>query len=61
EKAKEEDREKLGEKEETIPPDYKLEEVKEFEDAKLSAAISEVVSQTPAPSTHAAAPPPDTE
>ena len=28
EKAKEEDREKLGEKEETIPPDYRLEEVK---------------------------------
>ncbi|XP_059132583.1 calpastatin isoform X2 [Peromyscus eremicus] len=102
EKAKEKDYEKLGEKEETIPPDYKLEEVKdkdgkpllpkepkeqlpplsddflldalsqdfcsttnisslEFEDAKLSAAISEVVSQTPVPSTHAAAPPPDTE
>ncbi|XP_036063306.1 calpastatin isoform X2 [Onychomys torridus] len=102
EKAKEKDYEKLGEKEETIPPDYKLEEAKdkdgkpllsnepkeqltplsddflldalsqdfcsttnisslEFEDAKLSAAISEVVSQIPAPSTHAAAPPPDTE
>ncbi|XP_031216536.1 calpastatin isoform X2 [Mastomys coucha] len=102
EKAKEEDREKLGEKEETIPPDYRLEEVKdkdgkpllpkepqeqlaalsddflldalsqdfssptnisplEFEDAKVSAAISEIVSQTPAPSTHAAAPPPSTE
>nr|XP_044989569.1 calpastatin isoform X3 [Jaculus jaculus] len=29
EKAKEEDREKLGEKEETIPPDYRLEEVKD--------------------------------
>uniref|UniRef100_A0A8C8ZJD6 Calpastatin n=1 Tax=Prolemur simus TaxID=1328070 RepID=A0A8C8ZJD6_PROSS len=28
-KAKEEDREKLGEKEETIPPDYRLEEVKD--------------------------------
>lgn len=28
EKAKEEDREKLGEKEETIPPDYRLEDVK---------------------------------
>lgn len=28
EKAKEKDREKLGEKEETIPPDYRLEEVK---------------------------------
>lgn len=28
EKAKEEEREKLGEKEETIPPDYRLEEVK---------------------------------
>ncbi|XP_007638927.1 calpastatin isoform X3 [Cricetulus griseus] len=102
EKSKEEDREKLGEKEETIPPDYRLEEVKdkdgkpllpkelkeqlpplsddflldalsqdfsspenipslEFEDAKLSAAISEVVSKTPAPNTNAAAPPPDTE
>ncbi|XP_049978111.1 calpastatin isoform X2 [Alexandromys fortis] len=102
EKAKEEDIEKLGEKEETIPPDYRLEEVKDkdgkplrskesteqlpplsnellldalsqdfsspanissldFDDAKLSAAISEVVSQTPAPSTHAAVPLPDTE
>uniref|UniRef100_A0A8C4FGX7 Calpastatin n=1 Tax=Catagonus wagneri TaxID=51154 RepID=A0A8C4FGX7_9CETA len=82
-KAKEEDREKLGEKEETIPPDYRLEEVKPlsedflldalsqdfagppttsslFEDAKLSAAISEVVSQTSAPTTHSAGPPPDT-
>ncbi|XP_060057176.1 calpastatin [Erinaceus europaeus] len=100
-KAKEEDREKLGEKEETIPPEYRLEEVKDkdgkpllpqkakeplpamtedflldalsedfagptntsslkFEDAKLSAVISEVVSQTPAPATHAAGPPPDT-
>lgn len=28
EKAKEEDREKLGEREETIPPDYRLEEAK---------------------------------
>ncbi|KAH0505680.1 Calpastatin [Microtus ochrogaster] len=85
EKAKEKDLEKLGEKEETIPPDYRLEEVKplsnellldalsqdfsspanisslDFDDAKLSAAISEVVSQTPAPSTHATAPLPDTE
>ncbi|XP_066887480.1 calpastatin isoform X3 [Kogia breviceps] len=101
EKAKEEDREKLGEKEETIPPDYRLEEVKDkdgkpllpkepkeplpplsedflldalskdfavtpstsslqFEDAKLSAVISEVVSQTPAPTNHSAGPPPDT-
>ncbi|ELK11523.1 Calpastatin, partial [Pteropus alecto] len=78
EKAKEEDREKLGEKEETIPPDYRLEEVKDkdgkpllpkeskeslpkqLEDAKLSAAISEVVSQTPASATHSAVPPPDT-
>uniref|UniRef100_A0A8C2V5K5 Calpastatin n=1 Tax=Chinchilla lanigera TaxID=34839 RepID=A0A8C2V5K5_CHILA len=101
EKAKEEDREKLGEKEETIPPEYRLEEVKDkdgkpllpkeakeplppmsddflldalsqdfssaadtsslkFDDAKLSAAISEVVSQTPASSTHLAGPPPDT-
>ncbi|XP_043769599.1 calpastatin isoform X2 [Cervus elaphus] len=101
EKAKEEDREKLGEKEETIPPDYRLEEAKDkdgkpllpkevkeplppvsddflldalsedftvpsdtsspqFEDAKLSAVVSEVVSQTPAPTTQAAGPPPDT-
>uniref|UniRef100_A0A2K5DTN6 Calpastatin n=1 Tax=Aotus nancymaae TaxID=37293 RepID=A0A2K5DTN6_AOTNA len=101
EKAKEEDREKLGEKEETIPPDYRLEEVKDkdgkpllpkeskeqlppmsedflldalsedfsgpqnasslkFEDAKLAAAISEVVSQTPASTTHSGAPPRDT-
>uniref|UniRef100_A0A671EJ50 Calpastatin n=2 Tax=Rhinolophus ferrumequinum TaxID=59479 RepID=A0A671EJ50_RHIFE len=101
EKAKEEDREKLGEKEETIPPEYRLEEVKDkdgkpllpkeskeslppfsddflldalsedfsapshtsfpFKDAKLSAAISEVVSPTPAPTTHSAVPPPDTQ
>uniref|UniRef100_F7GIM9 Calpastatin n=1 Tax=Callithrix jacchus TaxID=9483 RepID=F7GIM9_CALJA len=84
EKAKEEDREKLGEKEETIPPDYRLEEVKpmsedflldalsedfsgpqnasslKFEDSKLAAAISEVVSQTPASTTHSGAPPRDT-
>ncbi|KFO34306.1 Calpastatin [Fukomys damarensis] len=101
EKAREEDREKLGEKEETIPPDYRLEEVKDkdgkpllpkeakkplpplsddflldalsrdfsspadtsslkFDDAKLSAVVSEVVSQTPASATHAAGPPPDT-
>uniref|UniRef100_A0A8C0PRI3 Calpastatin n=1 Tax=Canis lupus familiaris TaxID=9615 RepID=A0A8C0PRI3_CANLF len=101
EKAKEEDREKLGEKEETIPPDYRLEEVKdkdgkpllpkvpkesllpmsedflldalskdfagssntsplEFEEANLPAVISEVVSQTPAPTTHSAGLPPDT-
>ncbi|XP_055421217.1 calpastatin isoform X2 [Bubalus kerabau] len=101
EKAKEEDREKLGEKEETIPPDYRLEEAKDkdgkpllpkevkeplpplsedvlfdalskdftvrsdtsspqFEDAKLSAVVSEVVSQTPAPTTQAAGPPPST-
>uniref|UniRef100_A0A8C8ZAE8 Calpastatin n=1 Tax=Prolemur simus TaxID=1328070 RepID=A0A8C8ZAE8_PROSS len=100
-KAKEEDREKLGEKEETIPPDYRLEEVKdkdgkpllpkepkeqlppmsddflldalsedfsgppntsslEFEEAKLSAVISDVVSQTPASTTHSGAPPLDT-
>ncbi|GAB5567042.1 calpastatin isoform X5 [Prionailurus iriomotensis] len=104
EKAKEEDREKLGEKEETIPPDYRLEDVKDkdgkpllpkepkeslppvtddflldalskdfagspnssslnltlekFEEANLSAAISEVVSQTPAPTTYSAGPPP---
>jgi len=31
-----------------------------FEDANLPAVISEVVSQTPAPTTHAAGPPPDT-
>uniref|UniRef100_F1LPH1 Calpastatin n=2 Tax=Rattus norvegicus TaxID=10116 RepID=F1LPH1_RAT len=102
EKAKEEDHEKLGEKEETIPPDYRLEIVKDkdgkpllpkeaeeqlpplsddflldalsqdfsspanilslgFEDAKLSAAVSETVSQVPAPSNHTAAPPPGTE
>lgn len=101
EKSKEEDREKLGEKEETIPPDYRLEEAKDkdgkplppseptaqlpalsedllldalsedfsgpssasslkFDDAMLSAAVSEVVSQSPASVTHAAAPPPDT-
>uniref|UniRef100_A0A8C5W1K8 Calpastatin n=1 Tax=Microcebus murinus TaxID=30608 RepID=A0A8C5W1K8_MICMU len=100
-KATEEDREKLGEKEETIPPDYRLEEVKdkdgkpllpkeskeqlppmsddfllnalsedfsgspntsplEFNEAELSAVISDVVSQTPASTTHSAAPPPDT-
>ncbi|KAM9253514.1 calpastatin isoform 2-T2 [Dugong dugon] len=101
EKAKEEDHEKLGEKEETIPPDYRLEEAKDkdgkplppkepkeqfppmsedlllealsedfsgpgpadtsslkFEDARLSAVISEVVSQTPASTTHSAGPPP---
>ena len=33
---------------------------KQFEDAKLSAAVSEVVSQTSAPTTHSAGPPPDT-
>ncbi|XP_066132906.1 calpastatin [Saccopteryx bilineata] len=101
ERAKEEGREKLGEKEETIPPDYRLEEVKDkdgkplltkeskesllplsedllldalaqdftgssstssfpFEDAKLSAAVSELVSQTPARATHSSGPPPDT-
>nr|XP_058918889.1 calpastatin isoform X9 [Kogia breviceps] len=32
----------------------------QFEDAKLSAVISEVVSQTPAPTNHSAGPPPDT-
>ncbi|XP_066237986.1 calpastatin isoform X6 [Saccopteryx leptura] len=120
ERAKEESREKLGEKEETIPPDYRLEEVKDkdgkplltkeskesllvskpafsesfllvcpdgnsplsedllldalaqdftgssstssfpFEDAKLSAAVSELVSQTPARAPHSSGPPPDT-
>lgn len=33
---------------------------KQFEDAKLSAVVSEVVSQTPAPTTQAAGPPPST-
>ncbi|XP_006775613.1 PREDICTED: calpastatin isoform X2 [Myotis davidii] len=102
EKAKEEDREKLGEKEETIPPDYRLEEAKDkdgkpllpkeskeslpplsedflldalskdfggppdtsplkpFDNTKLTAAISELVSQTPAATTHSAGPPPST-
>ncbi|KAB0392617.1 hypothetical protein E2I00_013472 [Balaenoptera physalus] len=32
----------------------------QLEDAKLSAVISEVASQTPAPTTHSAGPPPDT-
>ncbi|XP_049563027.1 calpastatin isoform X11 [Orcinus orca] len=32
----------------------------QLEDAKLSAVISEVVSQTPAPTNHSAGPPPDT-
>lgn len=32
---------------------------KKFEDANLSAVISEVVSQTPAPTTHSAGLPPD--
>ncbi|XP_055968371.1 calpastatin isoform X2 [Sorex fumeus] len=99
EKAEEEDREKLGEKEETIPPDYRLEEVtdepgkpaprpasrdplspmsddflldalsKDFDgsatsaplkldEGKLSAAVSEVVSQSSASATHTAGPPP---
>ncbi|XP_016071643.1 PREDICTED: calpastatin isoform X2 [Miniopterus natalensis] len=102
EKAKEEDREKLGEEEETIPPDYRLEEVKDkdgkpllpkeskkesllplsedllldalskdfiglpdtsplpFDNAKLSATVSEVVSQTPAATTRSAGPSPAT-
>ncbi|EPQ10988.1 Calpastatin [Myotis brandtii] len=85
EKTKEEDREKLGEKEETIPPDYRLEEakplsedflldalskdfggppdtspLKPFDNTKLTAAISELVSQTPAATTHSAGPPPST-
>ncbi|XP_023605569.1 calpastatin isoform X3 [Myotis lucifugus] len=102
EKTKEEDREKLGEKEETIPPDYRLEEAKDkdgkpllpkeskeslpplsedflldalskdfggppdtsplkpFDNTKLTAAISELVSQTPAATTHSAGPPPST-
>ena len=33
---------------------------KEFEEANLPAVISEVVSQTPAPTTHSAGLPPDT-
>ncbi|XP_052599708.1 calpastatin isoform X8 [Peromyscus californicus insignis] len=37
EKAKEKDYEKLGEKEETIPPDYKLEEVKDKDGKPLLA------------------------
>ncbi|XP_037386241.1 calpastatin isoform X8 [Talpa occidentalis] len=98
EKAKEEDREKLGEKEETIPPDYRLEEMKgkdgkpllpqmpeellppmnddllldalskdftsptdtsplELENIEVSAAVSEVLSKTPAPTTHSAGAP----
>ncbi|XP_045427735.1 calpastatin isoform X5 [Pipistrellus kuhlii] len=102
EKAKEEDCEKLGEKEETIPPDYRLEEAKDkdgkpllpkeskeslpplsedflldalskdfgglsdtsplnpFDNTKLTAAVSELVSQTPAATTHSAGPPPST-
>lgn len=102
EKAKEEDREKLGEKEETIPPDYRLEEAKDkdgkpllpkeskeslpplgedflldalskdfgglpdtstpkaFDNTKLAAAVSELVSQTPAAATHSAGPTPST-
>nr|KAF6354458.1 calpastatin [Myotis myotis] len=102
EKTKEEDREKLGEKEETIPPDYRLEEAKDqdgkpllpkeskeslpplsedflldalskdfggppdtsplkpLDNTKLTAAISELVSQTPAATTHSAGPPPST-
>ncbi|XP_006169922.1 calpastatin isoform X7 [Tupaia chinensis] len=101
ERSKEEDREKLGEKDETIPPEYRLKEIKDkdgkplqpevpkeqlpplseeflldalsedfsglpntsslkFQEAKLAAAISEVVSQTPASTTQAAGPPPDT-
>ncbi|KAK1345106.1 hypothetical protein QTO34_013813 [Cnephaeus nilssonii] len=102
EKAKEEDREKLGEKEETIPPDYRLEETKDkdgkpllpkeskeslpplsddflldalskdfggppdtsplkpFDNTKLTAAVSELVSRTPAATTHSAGPSPST-
>ncbi|XP_061032250.1 calpastatin-like [Eubalaena glacialis] len=41
----------------TVPPNTSS---LQFEDAKLSAVISEVVSQTPAPTTHYAGPPPDT-
>ena len=39
----------------TVPPNTSS---LQFEDAKLSAVISEVVSQTPAPTTHYAGPPP---
>ncbi|XP_059764371.1 calpastatin-like [Balaenoptera ricei] len=41
----------------TVPPNTSS---LQFEDAELSAVISEVVSQTPAPTTHYAGPPPDT-
>ncbi|XP_059949165.1 calpastatin isoform X3 [Mesoplodon densirostris] len=41
----------------TIPPSTSS---LQSEDAKLSAVISEVVSQTPAPTNHSAGPPPDT-
>ncbi|XP_034512430.1 calpastatin isoform X6 [Ailuropoda melanoleuca] len=40
EKAEEEDREKLGEKEETIPPDYRLEEVKDKDGKPLPTKMS---------------------
>ncbi|XP_012577260.1 PREDICTED: calpastatin isoform X2 [Condylura cristata] len=97
EKAKVEDREKLGEKEETIPPDYRLEEMKDKDGKPLQppkpeevlppmnddllldalskdftsptqmsplevknidvSAVSEVLSKTPAPTTHSAGAP----
>ncbi|KAM4875715.1 calpastatin isoform 2-T2 [Thomomys bottae] len=101
ESAKEEDQEKLGEKEETIPPDYRLEEIMDedgkpllpndpkkepppmsddflvnalsedfygspdvsslkLDEAKLSAVMSEMVSQSQASTTQATAPPPNT-
>ncbi|XP_065731640.1 calpastatin [Phocoena phocoena] len=41
----------------TVPPSTSS---LQLEDAKLSAVISEVVSQTPAPTKHSAGPPPDT-
>ncbi|XP_032482506.1 calpastatin isoform X11 [Phocoena sinus] len=41
----------------TVPPSTSS---LQLEDAKLSAVISEVVSQTPAPTNHSAGPPPDT-
>ncbi|XP_054945748.1 calpastatin-like [Physeter macrocephalus] len=41
----------------TVPPNTSS---LQFEGAKLPAVISEVVSQTPAPTTHCAGPPPDT-
>ncbi|KAM9253520.1 calpastatin isoform 8-T8 [Dugong dugon] len=41
-----------------LPPKEPKEQFPKFEDARLSAVISEVVSQTPASTTHSAGPPP---